>query len=267
MKVTGGDLVYQSMKRAYARVEQKIEEIQQELEHFPAGKLICTNNGTRDKWYHKDEGKLTYIPKCNRALAEQLVQKAQKQLTLQDLENERKAIQAYLHCRKPVDFSEKLYKNPGLVRLLSAEHWSISGELSAWMCAPYEKNPFHPEGKIHQCCTGEFVRSKSESMIALALHLHKIPFRYECALRVGPNVAYPDFTIRHPVTGRTYYWENFGMMDVVAYRDKVSLKLKYYISQGIIPSDQLITTYEKQDKPLSSARVESLIEEFFGSGA
>ncbi|MFQ8777759.1 MAG: hypothetical protein ACLR78_10425 [Roseburia sp.] len=61
------------------------------------------------------------------------------------------------------------------------------------------------------------MRSKSEAMIAMLLHLNAIPYRYECALSLGGVTLFPDFTIRHPVTGVLYYWEHFGLMDDPAY--------------------------------------------------
>ena len=100
-------------------------------------------------------------------------------------------------------------------------------------------------------------------MIDMLLHTNRIPFRYECALQLGEITIYPDFTIRHPRTGNFYYWEHFGMMDHPAYSKKVSSKLDLYISNKIIPSVQLITTYETQDHPLSSDWINKLIEHYF----
>lgn len=30
---------------------------------------------------------------------------------------------------------------------------------------------------------------------------------------------HPDFTVRHPITGKRIYWEHFGMMDDQEYRN------------------------------------------------
>ena len=57
------------------------------------------------------------------------------------------------------------------------------------------------------------MRSKSEAMIAMSLYVQKIPYRYECELKLGSITLFPDFTIRHPETGEIFYWEHFGMMD------------------------------------------------------
>ena len=121
----------------------------------------------------------------------------------------------------------------------------------------------YPEYKIHKTCTGEMVRSKSEAFIYTCLCNHKIPFRYECALPLGTRTIYPDFTIRHPNTGETYYWEHFGMMDESYYYQKTFPKLQLYASYGIIPSINLITTYETKKHPLSSEVIVKTIEHHF----
>ena len=58
-----------------------------------------------------------------------------------------------------------------------------------------------------------FVRSKSEAFIASSLSDKGIPFRYECAAKIAGTVIYPDFTIRHPLSGKLCLWEHFGLID------------------------------------------------------
>ena len=53
------------------------------------------------------------------------------------------------------------------------------------------------------------------------------------------------------------------MMDNPNYSKKVVSKLQLYISNGIIPSIQLITTYETKENPLSSEVVEKIVEHYF----
>ncbi len=250
------------MEETLRRVEARIQILQDEIAALPPGKLVCAGNGNRVKWYYVEAHKRTYIPKADYAFAEEMAIKTDKMQELADLENQRDAILAYMAVRKPLKQEERVRQNPKYAIFFADQ----TQELQTWAMASYEKNPVHSDGKIHCCCNGEMVRSKAESMIAQALYVHQIPFRYECALRVGPNVVYPDFTIRHPVTGEVYYWEHFGMMDDGRYAANVGTKLNFYISQGIIPSIHLIETYEMKDKPLSAAKIESIIQAYFSSG-
>ena len=43
---------------------------------------------------------------------------------------------------------------------------------------------------MHKGSSGNYVRSKSESMIDMVLYIHKIPFRYECALILGETTLF-----------------------------------------------------------------------------
>ena len=132
-----------------------------------------------------------------------------------------------------------------------------------WSAASYERNPLHPEQRLHKTGSGERVRSKSEAIIAMLLHLNAIPYRYECALSLGGVTLFPDFTIRHPVTGVLYYWEHFGLMDDPAYAKNAGSKLSLYAANGIIPSVHLITTYETKAYPLNAGMIEHLISYYF----
>lgn len=147
--------------------------------------------------------------------------------------------------------------------MLGSYFQTSSQQIREWQNMPYEKNPKYPEHLIHKTVSGIYVRSKSESMIALQLYTEKIPFRYECALQLGETTLYPDFTILHPKTGEIFYWEHFGMMDEPHYYNKAFLKLQLYTSYGIVPSVNLITTYETKTHPLSSEIIEKIIEHYF----
>ena len=107
------------------------------------------------------------------------------------------------------------------------------------------------------------MRSKSEALIDTALYRKQIPFRYECALQLGKWTVYPDFTIRHPNTGELYYWEHFGKMEDKEYADQAFTKLQKYNTHGIVPTIQLIMTFETKDNPLSPEKVDNIIEQYF----
>ena len=95
------------------------------------------------------------------------------------------------------------------------------------------------------------------------LTMYHIPFRYECRLDVGNRVYYPDFTIRHPLTGEFFYWEHCGRMDTPGYRSDYMNKMHTYINNGILPDHNLILTYESDNHPLDISIVMDKIEEFF----
>ena len=181
-----------------------------------------------------------------------------------DLSHEKTALDFYLrHHNTHFEKTQKLLETPGYCDLLSSHFKPLSLELSDWMNASYEHNEHHPEHLIHKTTSGHLVRSKSESMIASYLHANHIAFRYECALSLDNILLYPDFTIRHPVTGALYYWEHFGLMDDPSYAKNAASKLQLYIANEIIPSIQLITTYETLEQPLSTEVIYKIVEHYF----
>lgn len=245
-------------------LEKQINSIKKQIKSLPSGKLVCSQNGKYKKWYQSDGHKKVYISKTNKKLAEQLAAKKYLSLQLEDLKNEKNAIQFYLRHSSFHGKSEKLLTDDSEYKNLLTSYFSpLSEELSTWSKTEYISNPNYPEQLVHKGSSGIFVRSKSESMIDMILYVHKIPFRYECALTLGETTLYPDFTIRHPKTGEVYYWEHFGLMDNPAYSKNAYTKLQLYTNHGIIPSIQLITTYETKEHPLTAETIESIVENYF----
>ena len=247
------------------RLEAQLKNLDLQLRKLPKGNLFCSHTGKYVKWFQTDGKKQTYIPKKNRTLAEQLATKKYLSLLQKDLLQEKGAIDFYLrHHNKEMGKAEQLLNDtPEYQKLLSPFFTPTSTELVNWINTPYEHNPAYTEQLIHKTRSGIYVRSKSEAIIDMFLHQNKIPFRYECALQLGSLTIYPDFTIRHPQTGKVFYWEHFGLMDDPEYCKNTCSKLQLYSSHGIIPSINLITTYETKEHPLSTEVVEKIIEHYF----
>lgn len=247
------------------KLTAQINSIKKQLEQLPSGTLICARNGKNYKWHIYDPPNTVYLSKKQRVLAEQLALKKYLSLKLNDLVHKQKAIDAFLNCHiSETDTAEKLLtENPEYQRLLSSYFRPQNQELSEWMQSDYETNNRFPEQRTHKTVSGNLVRSKSEALIDMILYTNHIPFRYECCLRLNDTVLYPDFTIRHPATGKLYYWEHFGLMDDPVYSKNAFSKLQLYSSHGIIPSINLITTFETQEHPLSSEEIDYTIKRYF----
>lgn len=244
-------------------LENQISSLKKQMKKLPKGKLICAKNGNYYKWYRSTGKKKTYISKKNRYLAQQLARRTYLDCLLRDKIKEKNAIQFYLNHHEKFPKTEKLLQIQEIRNLLENEIKPVKEELARWSKEEYEHNPKYPEYLTHQSSSGNLVRSKSECLIDTMLYMKKIPFRYECALELGDMKIYPDFTIRHPKTGEIRYWEHFGLMDHADYAQKAFSKQQLYASHGILPSHQLITTYETKDKPLDSDMVEKIIEHYF----
>ena len=258
-------MIYEQMLSENQRLQKEISTLEKQLETFPSGKLICTRSNKYFKWIHSDGHTHTYIPKKQRPYAEQLAIKKYLSEQLNELRHEKTAIDFYLrhHDHSPSKTEQLLSASSGFQELLSPYFKPISEELSDWMTSSFATNPLYPEQLVHKTISGNQVRSKSEALIDMSLYIHRIPFRYECALLLDELTIYPDFTIRHPKTGEYYYWEHFGLMDDESYCKNACSKLHLYSSHGIIPSIHLITTYETKDNPLTTEIIEKTIMHYF----
>lgn len=259
-------MIYETMLTRSKQLEKDIHSLQKQLKHYPAGKLICAKNGNRCKWYHSDGRKQTYIPKKHRDKAEQLAVKKYLSLQLKELEKEKSATDMYLrHCITQNPPSAQLLAAPYYQELLQPFFSLENDSLTEWMNTPHPRCPEHPEHLVHKTGGNYKVRSKSEALIDMLLRSSRVPFRYECPLELGGTTLYPDFTILHPYTGKIYYWEHFGMMDEPSYHKNVYPKLQLYLSHGIIPGVNFITTFETKNTPLDGEYVKLLIQYHFSS--
>ena len=245
------------------RIQKEKERIQKQIFKLPAGNIFCFQNGSSVKWYKKDGKQRQYLPKSKRKYAEQLAVKKYLLLRMKELIQEERAVISYLSHHRESASEQMLAPDSPYSELLALYFQPESSDLQSWMESPYEQNKKYPEQKIYGTSAGIHVRSKSESMIVYLLHNYKIPFRYESELELGQVTVYPDFTIRHPKTGKLFLWEHLGMVDEPAYRRNALSKLQLYMEHGWIPYVNLILTFETKEYPLDMAYVEGLIKDYF----
>lgn len=258
--------IYEKMREEHRYLEEEARRIARIISDLPDGKLVICHDGKGGcKYFQSDGHTKSYIKKKDAELAYQLAYKNYLVEKLKDIKHEKRAIQYYLdHHSKDIPKSIQLISESSeYQKLVSKFFIPLDQELYQWMQEPYEKNKNYPNQLIHKTPTGEFVRSKSEVFIYSYLYMNKIPFRYECALQLDKITMYPDFTIRHPRTGEIFYWENFGMMDKYEYARNTYGKLDLYQRHNIIPSINLITTYETKEHPLGVDVIEKIIEHYF----
>jgi len=121
---------------------------------------------------------------------------------------------------------------------------------------------FFEDRLVHKTVRGELVRSKSEVIIANALHYHGLDYVYEPELVLEGKVKRPDFKVVDDDTGEEWYWEHCGMMDDPKYRKRWEDKKAFYKKNGIEEGKNLIVTYD-ENGALDSQRVEDIIQEIF----
>lgn len=130
---------------------------------------------------------------------------------------------------------------------------------------------FFDEFLIHRTTRGEMVRSKSEVIIANALHARGVDYLYEHPLKLGGKTRYPDFTIEDMESGLTFYWEHCGMLHVPDYASRWDEKRQWYRDNGILsleegggPEGTLIISRDELNGSIDSANIERLIDQVIG---
>lgn len=242
----------------------RIEDLRNKLKTLPPGNLVCVKCRQYTKWYISNGQKPIYIQKKDRPLAEALALKKYYTLLLNEFTNELKFVDHYLkHHAKTAGHSQKMLDETSRYKELLTPYFLKHGNIPDWLSAPSNLCKNHPENLIHKTFAGHYVRSKSEVIIANALFMNKIPYRYELPFEDYSSTIYPDFTICHPQTQETFYWEHFGMMDNSEYRERAFNKLKLYGNNNILPSINLITSLETKERPIDSEEIQRIIQNYF----
>ena len=216
---------------------------------MPSGELKAYTNNKSHRWYYVNGSARKYLSRNNRTLAEKL------------------ALKKYLFLRKKELLEDKNNINNRLILLDSKCHEEMEKFLNSasyfellpkninrqedWRNEEFKTNPLYPEQRNVPCPSGNFVRSKSEVFIDMALSQAGIPYRYECELILGKQNYYPDFTILHPGTGEVIYWEHFGKMNDPDYARSAFNKMRKYYENGLIPGKNLIVTFETRGNPFT----------------
>lgn len=242
-------------------LKKQIERAEAQREKYPPGRLLCARDRKYFKWYISTEGKIAYLNRDQRKIARQLAMKRYIEEQLKAMRQELKLNEYYLkhHDEKTENAPGLLYCAPGYHELLEDQIHPLSEKLKKWAEAEYVRNIKYPEKLIHKTLEGHMVRSKSEVIIANALFAEGIPYRYEDTLQLGNMVFNPDFKVMRPKDGEIIYWEHFGMMDNKDYAHNAFNKMGIYADNGIIPSINLIATFETSEHPLDSVYVNEII--------
>lgn len=240
------------MKACYER----LEECRQSVEKLPPGTII--QRQVRGKIYYRhsiyEETGRKHIS-CTASEAKLLSAQIDKR---KRLEKERQFLSKLFH------------KNNTLLQdlLTRAEKALTDYYAQSRTITKQESSSLHPEHLKIKSSTGMKVRSKSELLIIECFKAHHLNFEYERPLNLpGHKTFLPDFTLYEPLTGKTVYWEHFGLMNQSDYRLRAENKLLQYKESNITEGNNLIITYDEKDGGIDMTKIEKLIKDMFFLGA
>ena len=242
------------------------------LKNAPAGsvRIVQLRNNVL-QFYRKQEAgdyQGTYMPREDDVLARRLVQKDYDQRVLEKAKHELRLIENFTTTLEKNSTDTVLdsldEKRKSLIKpatLTEAQYAEL------WQNQPYRKKKI--EDTNHKLITdnGEFVRSKSEIIIANALKSQNVPYRYEFLLVIETEEEdyrefHPDFYCLNIRTRQEYAWEHFGMMDDSAYAERAVERLAFYSANGYFPGKNLIITMESKNSSVNSQEINRIINQY-----
>ncbi|MBQ6949288.1 MAG: hypothetical protein IJN41_06335 [Firmicutes bacterium] len=258
--------MFDYLTQAIQFMEQMQKEKKQELKQLPTGSLSSQKSSKRNRlyWTHK-LGSGKYAPRKTDPLREEDFHIAQglrqRRICILQIKAYRNNLKYAKHCLAhliPTDYASIIkqlkepYKTlPGFEHLMSPSPQRIQSE-----------NPVFREHLIHENSIGQLFRSKSEMHISEILLKLNIPYRYEKKLTISDDTKYPDFVIKHPLTGEKKYIEYFGMTDNEDYQERMIQTINWYLNHQFIPGRTVLFLYENSNAGLKLPIVTKQIRDF-----
>lgn len=242
--------------------------------HAPQGCLKFQNKGGNTYFYQQymDESRnrwdRKYIRKENISLAKELAQKHYYMAIKPLLERSLSELRNFIKQYHPEEI-ERAYESlcPERKNLITPLQNGREERIRKWNDEVYEKNNSYAENLKFETEQGEFVRSKSEVIIANILYQQRkdILYKYERPLSVVADgrkkIIYPDFTILNLNTGKITYWEHAGRMDDSGYANDFVKKVNTYIANNLLPGRDVVFTYETAENPLEIRAIKRVVED------
>lgn len=257
--------LFEYAKAEYDKLSRQVSALERAISTAPPGSLEWSKRGDRVRYYNRIDDQKSFISQAkDYDLIEALAKKKYLQKMLTDARHEKEAIGKYLRAHSEEDRAKALLvQKPHIAAILNPLFRPLDEKLAEWAKADYPSTAGFPENLIHPGPEGKMYRSKSESNIAYSLYRHRVPTRYEWDKNINGVTYHIDFTIRHPKTGETVYWEHCGLMDKDSYAANIGTKIKDYESVGIFPDRNLILTFESKQFPFEIGMADEIVEKWF----
>lgn len=215
---------------------------------------------SKERKYIKKKNFAVLAPIANKTYSEKVLKAAEAMLKV--LERCRKSLQKAGALEKTLPYEAVWDRWPDELKSITKMH-AISFEEMARLFENREYTRLSlPIANTHKTLKGEYVRSKSELIIANALFQKGIPYHYEEKLGLKKKDVYPDFTILSPRTGTLVYWEHLGMLDDADYQSEAVEKLLDYMESKHWIGRDLFITYESRSRPFHNEQIDDIIENY-----
>lgn len=259
-------IIYDFLQNEISSTEKQITDVEKRIEDFSLhenGRLRIHNSTTTPRYYIvNDKGLRVYLSPKN---SENFLGYLQN---YHDIRIIRKIKSWNQSCKEFLDALQKYddkYNDiaPSVFLKVTTIVPDYEANAKKWEeSSKFQMVPDH-DYRI-KTLRGDYVRSKSEALIADKLFLAGLHYRYESPLRIGKLTYYPDFQIMHPLNGEIYLWEHFGLLNDPNYATKMVEKIDSYSEIGFVLGKNFMASLETNSCPINIDLVEKSIETVFG---
>lgn len=246
------------------RYQKNMEQVYLgELKNLPEGSLSLLNIKGKDYFYKYAAGERTYLGGRKSKEIEDLQARKIISTCLKRIKHNQVLMEKVLEKYQSIDLENvrlslsRAYQRDSL-DVLSAN----TKKNKNWGDQDYQRSTLHPEALVHRTLKGDFVRSKSEVIIANTLYMKGLEYRSEELTKVGSHIFAPDFKILAPSTNKVKILEHFGMMNNPEYREKALKKMSTYIENGYRPYEDILFTFDDLNGNIDAMNLELLITSF-----
>ncbi len=248
----------QKLERAYKKASERLVEV-------PQGNLQCSISENHVKFFHNrmvdQKRERRYLRKSEKDLIYALAQKEYDSKIQKITGKQLKLLYKLERSLDNASLDDILHElHPAKQDLVLPVELTREQKLMKWYEKEYRGKEIAENDPKFQTKKGEYVRSKSEKILADCFYDHGILYKYECPLQlVSGRVIFPDFTFYNIEDEKEIYWEHDGMMNDEKYANNAVKKINEYIKSGIYPGTQLICTFESMNSSLDSSVIEKLV--------
>ncbi len=226
------------------------------------GKLKVSKNKCGYYFYQVIDGKKQYLRKENKEQIKKLAQNDYYFKVIKIAERQKKFLEHFCNSFKPNELDEYYSKLNPCRKAMINPYNPINIYIEKWKAVKYQRKKINIDQVAFLTRNKEFVRSKSEVIIADTLDKLGIPYRYEYPLYLENYQLFPDFTVLNIKTGKEFIFEHFGMLGEQNYDKNLNLKLELYSRNGYFFGENLLYTFETKNAPLNTLYLEKLLEHF-----
>ncbi|WP_026523316.1 MULTISPECIES: hypothetical protein [unclassified Butyrivibrio] len=256
------------LKQQMKEIESLIDKTERRARNYIGleNKLLRVSNRKNGYHYYIVEGdsKPKYVKDKDKDLARKIAQRDYEEKTLKTMRNLNYQINRFLQLYDSSAI-ENVYEHMGEARKAIVEPIIPSDEeyIKNWLKQHEGEKNLYPEHGRYVTAKGEYVRSKSEKILADLFNKYEIPYCYEPALELrGGKIVYPDFIILNVRKRKTYYWEHLGLVSEEDYAIKNFGKLQLYEKSGYIVGDRVLISMESESNPLDVRIIEKKIKTY-----